>query len=209
MRRTSSDAEYLEDGTVTVDADGIPVTLSGKADKTYVDQVVPIRILTGQGTPEGRVTAPVGSSYTDSAGTNGAVRWVKTSGTGNIGWRVEYGDTGWRDITSLITSSPALIMGTGAKIAIRRAGGSVFFRVIGPATMGGTFGNIVAAQTGLRPDLDTNSPAAKGASFRNTRSWIRLEDGTRDVVLVESGRAVETMWSTTEAWPATLPGTPL
>ena len=165
-------------------------------------------ITRGTGSPEGKVAAPVGSVYTDTAATNGAIRWIKSSGAGATGWRVEYGDTGWRDITSLITSSPAIVMGTGAKIAIRRTGGSVFFRVIGPATMGGTFGNIVAAQTGLRPDLDTNSPAAKGASFRNTRSWIRLEDGTRDVVLVESGRAVETMWSTTEAWPTTLPGTP-
>ena len=166
-------------------------------------------LFSGTGSPEGKIPAPVGSIYTDTAATNGAIRWIKASGAGATGWRVEHGDTGWRDITSLITSSPALIMGTGAKIAIRRTSGSVFFRVIGPATMGGTFGNIVAAQPGLRPDLDTNSPAAKGASFRNTRSWIRLEDGTRDATLAESGRAVETMWSTTEAWPTTLPGTPL
>ena len=165
-------------------------------------------ITRGSGSPEGKVAAPVGSTYTDTAATNGAVRWVKTSGTGNMGWRVEYGDTGWRDITSNMTSSPAIVMGAGAKIAIRRKNESVIFRVVGPATMGGTFGNIVAAQPGLRPDLDTNSPAAKGASFRNTRSWIRLEDGTRDATLAESGRAVETMWSTTEAWPTTLPGTP-
>ena len=205
MKRISTDAEYLNDGKIVLDADGIPFE---PASKEYVAQQVPVVSLAGTGTPEGKITAPVGSVYTDSVATNGAIRWIKSSGTGNTGWRVEYGDTGWRDITSLIVSSPAIIMGTGAKIAIRRTGGSVFFRVIGTATMGGTFGNIVAAQPGLRPDLDTNSPAAKGASFRNTRSWIRLEDGTRDVVLVESGRAVETMWSTTEAWPATLPGTP-
>lgn len=206
MYRKSTDLEYYRDGRVVIDADGIPFE---PASKDYLDQRVPIGLLSDTGSPEGKVTAPVGSIYTDTVATNGAIRWIKTSGTGNTGWKVEYGDTGWRDITSLMTSSPAIVMGTGAKIAIRRTGGSVFFRVIGQATMGGMFGNIVAAQPGLRPDLDTNSPAAKGASFRNTRFWIRLEDGTRDVVLVESGRAVETMWSTTEAWPATLPGTPL
>ena len=192
MFRTSSDIDFLKTGEVTIDADGIPVNLGYR----------------GTGSPEGKVAAPVGSTYTDSAATNGAIRWVKSSGTGNTGWRVEYGDTGWRDITALITSSPAIIMGTGAKIAIRRTGGSVLFRVVGPITMGGQFGNIVPAHSGLRPDLDTNTSVARGAAFRNTRYWIRLEDGTRDVVLVESGRAVETMWSTTEAWPSSLPGTP-
>ena len=52
----------------------------------------------GVGSPEGKVAAPVGSIYTDSSATAGAIRWIKTSGTGTIGWRVEYGDTGLRDL---------------------------------------------------------------------------------------------------------------
>jgi hypothetical protein len=46
--------------------------------------------------PNGVVTAPAGTYYTDTAGTNGAWRWLKTSGTGNTGWTVIYGDTGER-----------------------------------------------------------------------------------------------------------------
>ena len=66
-------------------------------------------ITKGSGSPEGKVAAPVGSVYTDTAATTGAIRWIKTSGTGSSGWKVEYGDTGWRDITSLI---PEVTSGT-------------------------------------------------------------------------------------------------
>lgn len=48
---------------------------------------------TGTGSPEGQISAPVGSVYTDTAATNGSVRWIKASGTGATGWRDYYGDT--------------------------------------------------------------------------------------------------------------------
>src|SRR5690606_3517577 len=54
----------------------------------------------GTGSPEGVVAAPVGTMYRDLAGTNGAVLWVKASGTGSTGWKVTFGDTGWRAITT-------------------------------------------------------------------------------------------------------------
>lgn len=54
--------------------------------------------LVGEGFPEGKVSAPVGAIYTDILGTAGAIRWIKTSGTGTTGWAVEYGDTGWWDV---------------------------------------------------------------------------------------------------------------
>jgi hypothetical protein len=41
---------------------------------------------TGAGTPEGAVTAPVGSMYTDTTGGAGTTLYVKESGTGNTGW---------------------------------------------------------------------------------------------------------------------------
>lgn len=40
----------------------------------------------GAGTPEGNVTAPVGSLYTDNAGGAGTVLYIKESGSGNTGW---------------------------------------------------------------------------------------------------------------------------
>lgn len=58
-------------------------------------QQVAARFLTGTGSPEGVVAAPVGTVYSDTAVTAGAIEWTKWSGTGNTGWRVTKGDTGW------------------------------------------------------------------------------------------------------------------
>jgi hypothetical protein len=58
------------------------------------------RGLEGRGRPEGVVAAPVGMTYTDLDATNGAVKWVKVSGAGTIGWKVQYGDTGQRGIAN-------------------------------------------------------------------------------------------------------------
>ena len=76
----------------------------------YIDAVAPngIRIngigyITGTGFPNGVISAAVGSVYIDTAVTNGANSWIKKSGTGNIGWQVLEGDTGWRDVTSMFT----------------------------------------------------------------------------------------------------------
>lgn len=45
-----------------------------------------IPIMTGQGTPEGAVTAPVGSLYLRTDGGSNTTLYVKQSGTGNTGW---------------------------------------------------------------------------------------------------------------------------
>ena len=52
----------------------------------------------GQGMPNGKVSAPVGTTYVDTAVTNGALKWIKRSGAGNQGWEVLTGDTGWRTL---------------------------------------------------------------------------------------------------------------
>ena len=52
----------------------------------------------GTGMPNGRVTAPVGTTYVDTAVTNGALKWIKRSGNNNQGWEVLTGDTGWRTL---------------------------------------------------------------------------------------------------------------
>jgi len=62
--------------------------------------------IVGTGSPLGVVSAPVGTLYTDTASTNGAIRWFKKTGSGNTGWIVIYGDTGWR---SLIDGSRAIL----------------------------------------------------------------------------------------------------
>ena len=55
----------------------------------------------GRGMPNGTVAAPVGTTYVDEAVTNGALKWIKKTGTGNTGWEVLIGDTGWKIIPSV------------------------------------------------------------------------------------------------------------
>lgn len=52
----------------------------------------------GTGMPNGKVTAPVGTTYVDTAVTSGALKWIKKQGSGNQGWEVLAGDTGWRTL---------------------------------------------------------------------------------------------------------------
>ena len=52
----------------------------------------------GTGMPNGKVTAPVGTTYVDKAVTNGALKWIKRRGTDSQGWEVLTGDTGWRNL---------------------------------------------------------------------------------------------------------------
>lgn len=61
----------------------------------------------GTGMPNGKVTAPVGTTYVDTAVTNGALKWIKRKGNNNEGWEVLTGDTGWRtlNIVSKLGSS--------------------------------------------------------------------------------------------------------
>ena len=55
----------------------------------------------GRGMPNGVVSAPVGTTYVDEAVTNGALKWIKKTGTGNTGWEVLIGDTGWKVLPSV------------------------------------------------------------------------------------------------------------
>ena len=52
----------------------------------------------GTGMPNGKVTAPVGTTYVDTAVTNGALKWIKRQGNNDQGWEVLTGDTGWRNL---------------------------------------------------------------------------------------------------------------
>ena len=52
----------------------------------------------GTGMPNGKVAAPVGTTYVDTNATNGALKWIKRKGNDNQGWEVLTGDTGWRTL---------------------------------------------------------------------------------------------------------------
>ena len=63
----------------------------------------------GTGMPNGQIEAPIGTTYVDTAVTNGALKWIKHSGDGNTGWKVLIGDTGWRTLKSISRTGNSFI----------------------------------------------------------------------------------------------------
>lgn len=164
----------------------------------------------GAGSPEGKASAPVGSIYTDTAATNGAIRWIKASGTGTTGWVVEYGDTGWRDVTSTIVdrSSP-VVFAAGAGVHIRRFQGTVQYRLFGDITVASQFGKLTDNFTGFRPKWDGQVEIiSRSADLKTGTHQIRLENGVTGQKLCLAGESRLMMWDTEQPWPSTLPGTP-
>ena len=97
----------LSGNTLTLSDGGGSVTLpSQTATNAPAGQANEYEIH-GQGMPNGKVTAPVGTTYVDTAATNGALKWIKRTGTDNLGWEVLTGDTGWKtlDIVSKLGNS--------------------------------------------------------------------------------------------------------
>lgn len=78
----------------------------------------------GTGSPEGRITAKIGTTYIDVNATNGALAWIKRQGDGNTGWQVFWGDTGWRN---LVTVSTLDIGRKASTVRIRRVNNLVSF----------------------------------------------------------------------------------
>ena len=57
--------------------------------------------LIGTGMPNGKVEGKLGQTYVDMHKTNGALKWIKRTPSGNTGWAVLDGDTGWKTLTSV------------------------------------------------------------------------------------------------------------
>ena len=193
-------------------ADKIQVTsdLSTKADITYVDSLTPLKSFAGTGSPEGKITAPVGSIYVDSASTNGAIRWVKTIAAGSTGWGVEYGDTGWREIVP--------INGWAGSIYIRRINSTVYYRgkidakaatssAAWDIPPGFRIGNILSTQgQGYEygraiVSTDENEPKIRNVKFYFSRFSINGYSKAH-------AYGINVSHPTTIDWPSTLPGTP-
>ena len=75
----------------------------------------------GTGMPNGKVTAPVGTTYVDAAVTSGALKWIKRQGNGNQGWEVLTGDTGWRTL-------PIVSKLGGSFLKIRRKNDTIIYQ---------------------------------------------------------------------------------
>ena len=54
--------------------------------------------LIGEGMPNGKVDGTIGQTYVDTKKTNGALKWIKRTASGNQGWAVLDGDTGWKTL---------------------------------------------------------------------------------------------------------------
>ena len=168
--------------------------------------------LTGTGSPEGVVTAAVGTYYTDTAITNGAVEWTKMSGSGNTGWKVTVGDTGWRNVTT----DWALVWGDGSTIAasqyvfVRRINEKVRWRFHGISKSTAstvTCGAVTPA--GWRDSYGTTSAVLFGSALQSGRLYAigspvfaALWQGPISV-----GLSGDVEYLATDAWPTTLPGT--
>ena len=87
---------------------GSVVTLSGGGGSITLPATAPVTSgntgkvneyeIHGTGFPNGKVTAPVGTTYVDTNVTSGALKWIKRRGNDNQGWEILIGDTGWRNM---------------------------------------------------------------------------------------------------------------
>ncbi len=78
----------------------------------------------GTGMPNGKVTAPVGTTYVDTNATNGALKWIKRRGTDNQGWEVLMGDTGWKKLRAYS------VLGNSA-VYVRRVNSQITYKFDG------------------------------------------------------------------------------
>lgn len=167
------------------------------------------RLFEGVGQPQGTVAAPVGSTYIQLDGTTGAVRWLKAAGVDendNTGWILEVGDTGWRNVLSMV----ALPSGAAKYSAnIRRLNNlvQVYFDLDTPAA--GSSWNVMTLPVGFRPRFttygaltDNNEAAAKSTSV-SAAGVVNLS------IITNKRDRFNGMWFTDEAWPGALPGVAL
>ncbi len=153
----------------------------------------------GTGSPEGVVTASVGTRYTDTAATNGAVEWIKASGSGNTGWKVAYGDTGRRNVASLLENGATSLDG----VRLSRAGNMVelWLSVTSPSWTSGH--RLMQIPSGFRPPETLYLPPP----YATLTPAILLDYGDLHVY---KGTPLEDRWllhwRTEDAWPTSLPG---
>ena len=98
--------------------------------------------LIGTGMPNGRVEGTLGQTYIDTSRTNGALKWIKRTLSGNQGWAVLDGDTGWK---TLQTSSTLGL----STLKIRRVNNNVSYQFGG--LQWGWFGVIRRGGAGYNP----------------------------------------------------------
>lgn len=137
----------------------------------------------GTGSPEGRITAEIGTTYVDVNVTNGALKWIKESGNGNTGWRVLIGDTGWRTLNSV---SKLVANGKTSFIKIRRVNNLVSYNFGG--LQYGWFGIIRRNGPGFVGHGSTGPRGVKVLTPGNIPQGFRSESSLIGGIYSDSGK---------------------
>ena len=89
----------LNGNTLTLSHGGGTVNLPASSQNEHTPTTSSSE-LTGTGMPNGKVEGKLGQTYVDTAKTNGALKWIKRTPSGNTGWAVLDGDTGWKTLNT-------------------------------------------------------------------------------------------------------------
>ena len=90
----------LSGNTLTLSHGGGTVTLPASSQNGPTPTTSSSELI-GEGMPNGKVNGTLGQTYVDTAKTNGALKWIKRTPSGNQGWAVLDGDTGWKNVNIL------------------------------------------------------------------------------------------------------------
>lgn len=166
------------------------------------------RLFEGNGQPEGNVAAPIGSRYVDLNSSQGAVEWLKANGidTSNTGWILLAGDTGWRNVESLVNKRTTAHV-TAALLRRVNMTVDLYLDMEMPENDASPY-PVLDLPIGFCPDftryggLQQNNENAAGSTSVGA-------GGTVDLYNIVSGRTDRWngQWLTSRAWPSSLPGT--
>jgi len=153
------------------------------------------------------------ASTTTFYGAAPLTRWAEAAGRTAYAWdstnhreQLIYGDTGWRDISSLISTDAVLT--TVGSWYLRRIGSRVALQATGVTKTA-----VAKTLTGLIPTGFRAAPAnGVGILGDANNSLCRaLSNTSGDIILaaaVSSAGSLGFTWTTSDTWPGTLPGTP-
>lgn len=191
---------------------GISVGGDGSQGAPYVITADGVTSLRGSVAPEGNVVGNPGDVYAsdDLAATQGRSLWFKASGTGDTGWILVAGDTGWRDI------SATMINGWVGTLAVRRTESVVEYRLLDA--------DDTAATADVVAPIPTGFDTAAGTIVSVPATGVAVSDGGALLLTVSStsvslpgsfALAGDHEWDGsavghgTDVWPSVLPGVAL
>lgn len=90
----------LSGNTLTLSHGGGTVNLPASSQNAPTPSTSSSELI-GEGMPNGKVDGTIGQTYVDTKKTNGALKWIKRTASGNQGWFVLDGDTGWKKLNIL------------------------------------------------------------------------------------------------------------